>query len=67
MTYSDNQKENIYNLNSTTLGFIQSQTKTFLKRPKKSSHFGQNVWKYKLMSTDTVSFNITMRQMTEMF
>jgi len=34
---------------------------------KKLSHFGQNVWKYSLKNTAMVSFNATMRQMTEMF
>jgi len=29
------------------------------------SYFGQNVWKYRLTNTVTVSFNAIMRQMTE--
>jgi len=33
---------------------------------KDLSHFGQIVWKYKLMNTVTASFNTTVRQMTEM-
>ena len=33
---------------------------------KKLSHFGQNIWKYRLMNTVTASFNTTVRQMTEM-
>jgi len=34
---------------------------------KTLSHFDQNVWKYRLMNIATVSFNTTVRQMTEMF
>ena len=33
---------------------------------EKLSHFGQNVWKYWLINTVMVSFNITVRRMTEM-
>jgi len=31
-----------------------------------SSHFGQNVWKYKLMNTASARFNTTVRQLTGM-
>ena len=34
---------------------------------KKLNHFGPTVWKYRLMNTVTVSFNTTVRQMTEVF
>jgi len=34
---------------------------------KKLSHFDQNAWKYRPMSTVTASFDTTVRQMTEMF
>jgi len=47
--------------------FFRSQTEIFLKWPKKLNHFGQNVWKYRLKITVMVSFNATVRQMTEMF
>ena len=46
---------------------FRSETGMFLKWPKKLSHFGQNVWKYKLMNTLTARFNTAVRQMTEMF
>ena len=38
-----------------------------LKWPKKFSRFGQNVWKYKLIKTDTARLNTNVRQMIEMF
>ena len=38
-----------------------------LKWSKKLSHFGRNVWKCRLRNTVTVSFNTTVRQMTEIF
>jgi len=46
------------------LVFLRSQTEMFLKWPKKKD-FGQNVWKYGLMNTDTASFDTTLRQMTK--
>ena len=36
------------------------------KDRKKLSHFGQNVWKYRLKNIVTASFHTTLRQMTEM-
>ena len=41
--------------------------KMILKWPKKWSHFNQNVWKYRLRNTVTVSFNTTVRQMINCF
>jgi len=45
--------------------FFLSYTETFLKWPNKLGHFGQNVWKYRLINTVMVSFDTTARQMTE--
>ena len=47
--------------------FFSVIDRKFLKWPKKLSHFGQNVWKYRLQNTVMVSFNTTVRQMTKMF
>jgi len=41
--------------------------RTFVGMTEKTSHFGQNVRKYRLMNTVTVNFNATVRQMTEIF
>ena len=43
------------------------RAKRFWNDRKKSSHFGQNVCKYRLKNTFMVSFNTTVRQRTEMF
>ena len=45
---------------------FRSQTEMLLKRPKKTSHFGQNVRNYKLKNTVTASLNTTVGEMTEM-
>ena len=47
--------------------FFGHGPKWFWNDRKKFSHFRQNVWKYRLINTVTVSFNKTVRQMTEMF
>jgi len=52
---------------SSNLSFFGHRPKWFWNDRKKSSHFGQNVWKYGLKCTVTASFNTTVRQMTEMF
>jgi len=49
-----------------TCFFFGHRSNFFLNDQKKLSHFGQNVWKYMLMIIFTVSFNTTVRQMTEM-
>ena len=48
------------------LGFFSHRTKYFWNEWQTFSHFSRNVWKYRLMNTVTVSFDITARQMTEM-
>ena len=45
---------------------FRSQTEIFLKWPKKYSHFGQHVWKSRLLNTAMTSFNTTVRQLTKM-
>jgi len=45
---------------------FRSQTEMLSKRPKKTSHFGQNVRNYKLKNTVTASLNTTVGEMTEM-
>jgi len=47
--------------------FFDHRPKRFWNDRKELSHFGQNVWRYRLMNTVMVSFNTTVRQMTEMF
>jgi len=47
--------------------FFGHRSKRFWNERKNVSHFGQNVWKYGLKNTVTVSFYTTARQMTEMF
>jgi len=46
--------------------FFGHRLKCFWNDRKKSNHFGENVWKYRLMNTAVASFNTTVRQMTEM-
>ena len=46
--------------------FFGHRSKCFWNDRKKLSHFGQNVWKYKLMNIVAASFHTTVRQMTEM-
>jgi len=41
--------------------------KCFSNDRKKLCHFGQNVWKYRIMDTVAANFNTTVRQMIEMF
>ena len=47
--------------------FSSHRPKRFWSDRKKLSHFGQKVWKFRLKNTVMVSFNTTVRQMTEMF
>jgi len=47
--------------------FFGHRPERFWNDRKKLSHFGQNVSKYRLKNTVMVSFNTTVRQMTEMF
>jgi len=47
--------------------FFGHKPKWFWNDRKNVSHFGQNVWKHRLKNTVEASFNITVRQMTEMF
>jgi len=49
-----------------TVFFFGHRPICFWNDRKKLSHFGQNVWKYRLINTVTASFNTTLRQMTEM-
>jgi len=49
------------------LSFLSHRPKGFWNDWKILSHFGQNVWKYRLKNTVMVSFDTTVRQMTEMF
>ena len=47
--------------------FFGHRPKRFWNDRKNLSHFGQNVWIYRLKNTVVVSCNTTVRQMTEMF
>jgi len=47
--------------------FFGHRPKRFWNDWKKLSHFGQNIWKYKLKITVMASFNATVGQMTEIF
>ena len=47
--------------------FFSHRQKRFWNDRKKLSHFGQNVWKYRLKNTFRVSFKTTILQMTEIF
>ena len=46
--------------------FFGHRPKWFWNDWIKWSHFGQNVWKYRLMNTVTASFNKSVRQTSEM-
>ena len=47
--------------------FSVTDRNVFEMTEKILSHFGQNVWSYKLMNTATASYNTVVRQMTNMF
>jgi len=49
------------------LFFFGHRPKCFWNDQKQLSHFGQNVWKYRLKNTATASVTATVRQMTEIF
>ena len=51
----------------SNLLFFGRRPKWFWNDQKKLSQYGRNVWKYRLMDTVMASFNITVRQMSEMF
>ena len=51
---------------SLDLLFFAVIDRNVFEMTKNLSHFGQNVWKYKITNTVTASFDTTVRQMTEM-